>query len=435
MLRPVSRIGDLNLQTTTNANPSINCPDCGTEIKLNETLAGPLIEQTRREYEAKLTAKDSANEKRELEIAGAQAELAKQKEDLDDLIAAKLKVAKEQIAEKEAKRAKDLVAIDLDARQKEIADLKEIAKDREVRLQDAQKQQAELMKKQRELDNARRELEVTVEKRVDQSLSEIRTKAKKEAEESLSLKLTERDDKISAMQKRIEDLMRRAEQGSQQSQGEALELHLENILSEKFPIDKHEPVAKGEFGGDLLQRVVGTGGSECGTILWESKRTKNWSDGWLAKLRNDQRAAKADMAVIISTALPDGVSSFDLIDGVWVASPNYVIPLSIVLRQSLMEVFSSRAVTTGQETKMQLVYGYLTGQQFRHRVEAIVERFSDMSDDLNREKKAMTRLWAKREQQINAVIESTVGMYGDLQGIAGVAMQEIEGLEVPLLEE
>ena len=168
--------------------------------------------------------------------------------------------------------------------------------------------------------------------------------------------------------------------------------------------------------------------------MWESKRTKNWSDGWLAKLRGDQRAAKAEIAILISQAMPKGIESFGQIDGVWISAPKYAVPLVIALRQTLIEVANSKQSQEGQQTKMELVYEYLTGPRFRHRVEAIVEKFSDMQADLDREKKAMTRLWAKRESQIQGVIESTVGMYGDLQGIAGRALQEIEGLEVPLLE-
>jgi hypothetical protein len=193
-------------------------------------------------------------------------------------------------------------------------------------------------------------------------------------------------------------------------------------------------VAKGEFGGDVLQRVAGPAGQICGAILWESKRTKNWSDGWLPKLRNDQRTAKAEIAVLVSDAMPKDIDSFGQIDGVWITRPSFAIPLVIALRQSLIEVANTRQAQEGQETKMELVYQYLTGPKFRHRVEAIVEKFSDMQADLDRERKSMTRLWAKREAQIQGVIETTVGMYGDLQGIAGRALQEIEGLEVPLIE-
>ncbi len=194
-----------------------------------------------------------------------------------------------------------------------------------------------------------------------------------------------------------------------------------------------EPVPKGEFGGDALQRVIGPLGQLCGTILWESKRTKNWSDGWLAKLREDQRAAKAEIAVIVSQTLPKGVESFDLIEGVWVTESRCAIPIATALRQSLIELSGSRLASEGQQTKTEMVYQYLTGPRFRHRIEAIVEKFTDMQSDLERERKTMTRLWAKREEQIRGVIESTAGMYGDLQGIAGKSLQEIEGLSLPAL--
>lgn len=190
-----------------------------------------------------------------------------------------------------------------------------------------------------------------------------------------------------------------------------------------------QPVPKGEFGGDVLHRVVGPLGQPCGTILWESKRTKNWSDTWLPKLREDQRTAKAEIAVIISQALPKDVETFDLVDGVWVAHPRVLLPIAITLRNTLIEVASARQASEGQQTKMEMVYQYLTGQRFRQRVQAIVEAFSSMREDLDRERKAITKQWAKREEQIDRVMQATVGMYGDLQGIAGKTLQEIEGLE------
>jgi hypothetical protein len=184
----------------------------------------------------------------------------------------------------------------------------------------------------------------------------------------------------------------------------------------------------------LLQRVVGPLNQHCGSILWEIKRTKNWSDGWLAKLRDDQRAAKADLALIVSHAIPRGVDAFDYVEGVWVTERRCALPVAIALRQSLIEIAAARAASAGQQTKMELVYQYLTGPLFRQRIQAIVEKFSDMQADLAKERKTMTRLWAKRELQITGVIESTVGMYGDLQGIAGKALPEIDGLEAQLLE-
>jgi hypothetical protein len=165
------------------------------------------------------------------------------------------------------------------------------------------------------------------------------------------------------------------------------------------------------------------------------KRTKNWTDTWLAKLREDQRKSTADIALIVSNALPKGVTTFDHVDGVWIAESRCAIPLAIALRQSLIEIAATRQAGEGQHTKMEIMYQYLTGPRFRQRLEAIVEKFSDMQDDLDRERKAMTRLWAKREEQIRGVIEATAGMYGDLQGIAGKALKEIDGMALPLLDD
>jgi hypothetical protein len=189
--------------------------------------------------------------------------------------------------------------------------------------------------------------------------------------------------------------------------------------------DVIEPVPKGEFGGDLIQRIVGPAGQVCGSILWEAKRTKNWADGWLGK---------ADMALIVSHALPKGLQTFDQIDGVWVSEPRCAVAVAIALRESLIALAAARLAGEGQQTKMELVYQYSTGPRFRHRIEAVVERFSDMQADLDRERKTMMRLWAKREEQIRGVVESTAGLYGDLQGIAGPSLLEIEGLDLPLLD-
>jgi hypothetical protein len=236
------------------------------------------------------------------------------------------------------------------------------------------------------------------------------------------------------MTRTIEELKRKAEQGSQQSQGEVLELELEELLRGRFPTDLIEPVAKGELGADVIQQVNGAVGQPAGIVLWETKRTKAWSDSWLAKLREDQRRCGADIALIISHALPKHIEHFDLMDGVWVAHPRCALPVAVALRQSLIELSSSRLVQQGQQTKMEQVYQYLTGNKFRQRIEAVVEKFNDMREDLDKERKFIGRQWAKRETQIVAVIESTVGMVGDLQAIAGKAMPEIASLEMPLLE-
>jgi hypothetical protein len=413
----------------------ITCPHCMTEFKLTESLAAPLIEATRRQYQAKLAEKEEAIGKREAAIQEKQNELARAQEAIDEQVAAKLKGERARIAAEEARNARLALSVEIDQKDKQVADLQGVLQEREAKLAEAQKAQAELIRKQRELDDARREMDLTIEKQVQESLAAVREKARAEAEDGFKLKVADKEQKIAAMQQQIEELKRRAEQGSQQLQGEVQEIELESLLRAKFPRDTIEPVPKGEFGGDVVQLVLGPLGQPCGTILWESKRTKNWSDAWLAKLRGDQRAAKADAALLVSQALPKGVETFDYLDGIWVTDYRCAIPVAILVRQALVELAAARQAGEGQQTKMSMVYQYLTGPRFRQRVEAIVEKVRDMQEDLDKERKTMTRLWAKREEQIRGVGLATAGMYGDLQGIAGKTLQEIDGLELKLLPE
>src|ERR1035437_8186144 len=414
--------------------PTITCPNCKAEIRLTESLAAPLIAATRQQFEQQLAQKDTDIAKRELAMRDKEKQLVEDKRKLDDQVAdqvaVQLKAERARVIAEESKKAKLASAAELENKARELADLQEMFKAHDAKLAVAQKAQADLIKKQRELDDEKRELELTVEKRVQDGLTEVRTLAKKEAEDEQKLKVMEKEQTIAAMQKQIEDLKRRAEQGSQQLQGEVQELELENLLRSKFPFDLIEPVPKGEFGGDALHRVRTSGGQASGTILWESKRTKNWSDGWLTKLREDQRTAKAEVAVIVTQALPRGIETFELMDGIWVTHPRAALPVAMILRQSLLELALARQSSEGQQSTTEMVYQYLTGPRFKKRVEAIVEAFSTMQEDLDKEPKVIMRQWAKRQEQIERVMGATVGMYGDLQGIAGKSLQEIEGLEL-----
>ncbi len=418
--------------------PTILCPNCKTEIPLTESLAAPLIEATRRQYEQRLAAKDDEITKRESTLRDKEKALADAKREMDhqiaDRVGKELAAERVKLAAEEAQKAKAASAADIEQKDRALRDLQDVLAAREKKLAEAQQAQAALLKKQRELDDAKRELDLTIEKRVQAGLTDVREKARREAEETLKLKVAEKDQTIASMEKTIDELKRKAEQGSQQLQGEVQELQLESLLRAKFPCDTIEPVPKGEFGGDTLQRVVSPAGVVAGTILWESKRTKNWSNGWLAKLRDDQRAAKAEISVIVSQALPAEVETFDVIDGVWVAHPRVIVPLATILRSSLLEVSTARLITQGQQTKAEMVYQYLTGTRFRQRVEAIVEAFSSMQEDLDKERKAIQKQWAKRDQQIERVMAATAGMYGDLQGIAGKSIQQVDGLELPALD-
>jgi hypothetical protein len=414
---------------------TITCPNCDHEIPLTESLAAPLIAQTKQQFQAEAIKKDR-------EIAGREAALREQatalevaRASVDATVAGKLAAERQRIAGEEAAKARQLLANDLEEKNKALAALQSVLKARDEKLAEAQKAQADFEKKSRELEDAKREMALNVQKGINAGLETERAKAKLEAEEALGLRVKEREEQIASMAKQIEDLKRKAEQGSQQLQGEVLELELESLLREKFPRDIIEPVPKGEFGGDVIQRVMAPGDKPCGVILWELKRTKNWSDGWLAKLREDQRKAQADVALIISNALPKTVQTFDCVDGVWVAEFRCAVPVAVALRQALIEVAAARLASEGQQSKMELVYSYLTGSGFRRRIEAIAEKIREMQADLERERKTMTRLWAKREAQIRGVIDSTAGMYGDLQGIAGKALKEIDGFDLPAIED
>jgi hypothetical protein len=415
--------------------PTISCPNCKTDIRLTESLAAPLIAETRRRFEQQLAAKDQNIAQREAALSTLKSELAKEKAAFDETIAEKLTAERSRIAAEEAQKAKVRAAADLDEKAKQLAELQGVLKARDEKLAEAQRAQAVFLEKERALDDAKRDMELTIQKRIGEGLDSERAKAKLEAEAALNLRVAEKDQLIASMQNTIADLKRKAEQGSQQLQGEVLELELESLLKAKFPFDGFDPVPKGEFGGDLVQRVVNASGVPCGSILWETKRTKNWGGDWIAKLREDQRRAKSDLAIIVSTALPKGVQTFDQVDGVWVTDFRCALPVAFALRQLLLDVAAARIAGEGQQSKMELVYDYLTGPRFRHRIEAIVEKFDEMRADLDKERKAMTKLWAKREMQITGVIEATAGMYGDLQGIAGKALKEIDGFELLGIED
>ena len=231
------------------------------------------------------------------------------------------------------------------------------------------------------------------------------------------------------MRKQVEELRRKSEQGSQQLQGEVQELELEAILRSQFPKDEFEPVAVGRAGGDILQKVIGAGGTVCGTILWESKRTKGWQEGWLSKARENQRNAHASVSVIATTALPKGLTNFDRVEDVWVSGFECVVPLAKALRATLIQTDLAQLVGQDRSGKTDRMYSYVTGQNFKHRVSAIVEAYVKLQEDLDREKRSVTAAWARRVRSHELILLGAAGMYGDLQGILGKTMPQIEGLE------
>ena len=413
------------------AEPTITCPSCSKEIKLTESLAAPLIQEMREKFQSQIEEKENAIEKKEKAIRKREEKISDAEKSIEktieDQVSEKLETERNTIREQEKKKAESDIKV-------KIEDLEASLTENDKKLKKAQDAEVDFLRKKRELENAKREIDLNVENQVKEKVSAIHEKAKAEAEDELKLKIDERDKTINSMKAQIEDLKSKAEQGSQQTQGEVMELSVEDTLRNKFPHDIIEPIPKGESGADIRQRIDSPTSIPCGSILWETKRTKRWSKEWTKKLRNDQRNAESDLAVIVSEALPKEVKAFDYVDGVWVTAPQYYVPLALALRQSLIEINKTKIANMGQQTKMEQVYEYLTGPRFRHRIEAIVEKLSDMQKDLDQERKTMTRLWAKRQTQIEGVTESSAGMYGDLQGIAGQEIREIEGLELTALE-
>ncbi len=405
---------------------TIICPNCSYEIKLTEAISAPIVERLRKQFEtdARKQADDLA--RRERALAEKTAEIEKAKETIESQVAERLKAERERVAKEETRKATEALAT-------EMTDLRQQLEEKAKKLGEAQKNELELRRQRRELEERQQQMQLEIDRKLDAERKSIREAAQKELAEEHRLKEAEKEHQLAAMRKQIDDLKRKAEQGSQQTQGEVLELELEALLATRFPTDTIEPVPKGVHGGDVLQRVHDGNGNACGTIIWESKRTKAWSDGWLSKLRDDQREAKAELAAIVSVAMPKDVSTFALVDGVWVASGACVVGLATALRSSLIEANAIKQAEHGRQSKMEVLYSYLAGPQFRQRVEAIFESFSALRNDLEQEKRAMQRIWAKREKQIDRVLTNTVGLHGDVAGIIGGTLPEIAGIELKAL--
>lgn len=415
-------------------DPRISCPHCKTEIKLTESLAAPLLAKTQADFQKQLRELKGEQEVREQQLLERETKLAHAQANVDGLVAEKLQPERQSLIEQGKKLASSTHEFDMAQQAEQMKSLQAALKEREDKLAEAQKLQAEFMQKSRALEDERRELQLTIQKGINEGREEERLRAKAEAEEALKLQVTERDEKIAGMARQIDELRRKAEQGSQQLQGEVLELEFERELAARFPIDVIEPVAKGESGADLLQRVYTQQGQLAGTIIWETKRTKSWNVAWLAKLRDDKRENHADIAILVSANLPKGVESFDLIDGVYVVHPRAAMPLATMLRQSILEIARTRISQQGQATKVEQMYEYLTGSVFKHRIEAMLENFKAIEDGFAAEKKALMQRWKKREKQIHSAQDAIASMFGELQAIAGKDLAALPSFELSSLD-
>jgi len=374
------------------SDQTIICPHCATKIPLSQALS----EQAKHELEATFQAK-----------VHKQVEAEKQKLWL---------VAQEKAQEKIGTEFKDLQA-----------QFQEKAK----KLEEAQTNELELRKQTRELEEQKKNLDLELQRQLDIERKKIAEETRKTEGEQFRLKLLEKDKQVEIMQKTIEDLRRQSQQGSMQIQGEVQEDDLKNILSTTFFTDQITDVPTGIKGGDLIQIVNNQLGQKAGVILWESKNTKAWSNDWVTKLKQDQGAAGADICILVTRVLPDDIKGFGIRNGVWILETTYLVPLVTTLRLHLLELSQLQKSMVGRDQKMEYLYQYLSGSQFKHRIEAIVMAFSEMQTDLAVERRAMERIWRKRGQELERVIENTAGLYGDLQGIVGASLPTIKALELP----
>jgi len=312
----------------------------------------------------------------------------------------------------------------------EIQVLKEEREKKQRELEVAQKAELELRKEKNKLDEERRTFELEKQRQMDKERDVIRQKTLEEAQEKFHLREKELQQKLESTQKSLEDAQRKATQGSQQLQGEVQELDLELMFHQVFPQDMIEPVGKGVLGADIRHIVKSPMGTVCGTILWESKRTKQWSDGWVTKLKNDVLSDKANIPAIISEVLPEEAKSgIGLINGVWVASSKLAIPLATLLRKSLLDVAKQKKIKENQQSKAEDLYAYVTSHDFQHQVEAMIEIYQDMQNQIQKERVAFERSWKLREQQVNRLLSGVAGIYGSMQGIAGQSLPSIKQLE------
>ena len=408
-------------------NNKVTCPQCRAEFPIDQVLSAELDAKIRGELQAEYAEKTRKLAADREELANRSKQLHASRAEFDEEVKAAVAKEREALTTKLRVEAQQAVAV-------EIADRDEQLSVAKTKLKTFESQELVLRRKTRELEERAEQQELEVVRRINEERHNIRETAIRQAQEQYELKQIEKEETIKSLLKQLEEMKRRAEQGSQQTQGEVLEIALENLLREQFPSDVIEPVAKGVKGADVIQHVFDGNGRECGSILWETKRTKSWSDKWLSKAIDDQQEAKTSCVCIVSMAMPDGIDNIGELNSVWVASWSCAHSAAMVLRRVLIESSQARLATEGQHGKMELVYNYLSGHEFRNRIRGLVEPYIEMQADLESEKRAFNKHWNKRQKQLDRAISSTTGLFGDLQGIIGNELQEIEGMDLLALE-
>jgi hypothetical protein len=433
------------------AETIVVCPECGHRFPVTKALTDQIEESLRRQFEAdsrqKEKAAQAAFEKRleaerekieKLATTRAAEASAAEVGKLRTLLAEGEKREKEARANFDRQLAAEKARLKLDAVKEarasvttEIAELREQMRKNNAKLQEMQKRDAEIQEREKQLKAKEQDLQKAIAREVEAARKRTFQETSERLEEEYRTRELQHQKIVTDLKKQVTEVKRKLEQSSQQSQGEVIELQLEKLLSATFPDDQIRAIAKGKLGADIIQRVMSPSGQRCGTIVWESKNTKNWSKSWLTKLRADQRREKAEIAVIVSSVLPkDMRSHFGQVSGVWVADFSVAVGLAAALHANLVDVARVTMTAQGKTEKMEVLYQYLMSTEFRHRVEAIVEGFVTMRDDLHKEKQATEKNWAKREKHLDLVLQNVSGMVGDIQAITP-AFPRIKRLELP----
>lgn len=392
----------------------ITCPNCGNVFDAGQAL------QKHMEIELKKRAEEQEKSNSE-KIEVYKKQLLDEKNRFEQEEKKKMWV----IAQAEAqKRADEKTAV-------ELAALKDDNKLKQQLILEGQKKELELLKRENELNFQQEQLQLKLEKEMLERSKLIEEKTKKQKDEEFELVKKEYEKKLENQMNLVKEMQRKAEQGSMQLQGEIQELEIESILSRSFIYDEIEEVKKGIRGADAIQTVINEFGQICGKIIFESKRTQNWGGDWVEKLKVDQRETGAEIAVLVTQTMPKDMERFGEKEGVWVCGFHEVKGLVFVLRQILIRTQQAKSVNENKTDKMGLLYTFLTSSQFKQQMEAIVEGFSNLKSELDKEKRAMQRIWKEREVQIEKVIGNTIDMYGSIKGIAGNAIGTINYLELP----
>ena len=370
-------------------NTTIICPHCNKEVEITQALR----HQIGQEVESNL-------------LEQHQKELQKLKKETE---------------EKSLAKAKETFALQLKTTSEE-------AEENRKQNKDLQEQLLELTRQMRKIKQEDEQRKLEMEKKLAESEEKIRADAQKSAEESSRLKILEKEKQLNDALKKNEELRQKLQQGSQQNQGEVFELELETILRNEFSYDQIKEVLKGVRGADLIQEVFDRTGRRCGSIVWEVKNAQ-WNSNWITKLKEDKRAINAEIAVLVTVNAPPDIASFAFRDGVWITNKTSIIGLATALRMNLIHVFLTKLSQAGKGEKMEVLYNYLSGVEFRSRVEALIESFTSLQDEIEREKRWFSTKWARQEKHLRLVIDATYGMHGDLQGIMGTSLPEIKQLK------